>query len=109
MRCAEIQVNKIPAGILKETETGFQFQYYQNYITNNNYHAVSLTLPKQSTPYNSSILFPFFAGLLTEGLTMQIQCQTLKLDQNDLLGRLLKTTHDDVIGNVTIHELEEHI
>ena len=107
MRKGEIRVNGIPAGVLEETEAGFRFQYNRDYAQRSDSPAISLTLPKQTAPYESSVLFPFFAGLLTEGVAMQLQCRMLKLDENDLFGRLLKTAQDDVIGNVTVHELEE--
>jgi len=107
MKKGEVRVNKIPAGMLEETEAGFQFHYYRDYAERRDLPSVSLTLPKRIyEPYESPFLFPFFAGLLTEGATMQIQCRLLKLDESDLFGRLLKTTHDDVIGNVTVHEIE---
>lgn len=107
MQKGEVRVSGIPAGVLEETETGFRFQYSRDYAQQSNLPAVSLTLPKRAEPYVSSILFSFFAGLLTEGVAMQLQCRMLKLDENDLFGRLLKTAQDDVIGNVTVHELEE--
>ena len=107
MRSGEVQVNSVPTGILEETEEGFRFQYYREYAENRYLHAVSRTLAKRLEPHESPILFPFFAGLLTEGNTMQIQCRVLRLDEHDLFGRLLKTTHEDVIGNVTILEIEE--
>lgn len=110
MRKGEVRVNGVPAGLLEETEGGFRFQYYRDYAQRRDLPAVSLTLPKQvDEPYESPVLFPFFAGLLTEGAAMQLQCRLLKLDENDLFGRLLKTAHDDVIGNVTVHELEEGV
>ncbi len=105
MKQGEVRVNGVPAGLLKETETGFHFHYYRDYMLHQELPAVSLTLPKTVTAtYESPVLFPFFAGLLTEGPAMQLQCRMLQLDENDLFGRLLKTAHDDVIGNVTIHE-----
>lgn len=108
MRQGEIRVNGIPAGLLEETTTGFQFHYYRDYAQQRNLPAVSLTLPKSVyKTYESPVLFPFFAGLLTEGVAMQLQCRMLKLDEDDLFGRLLKTACDDVIGNVTIHEIAE--
>ena len=108
MRRAEVRVNGIPAGLLEESAEGFRFQYYRNYTEQPDLPAVSLTLPKRTEPpYESAVLFPFFAGLLTEGTAMQIQCRVLKLDESDLFGRLLKTARDDVIGNVTVHEIEE--
>ena len=108
MRKGEVRVNKVSAGVLEETASGFRFLYFKDYAERFDLPAVSLTLPKQADqPYESPILFPFFAGLLTEGTAMHIQCRMLKLDETDLFGRLLKTAQDDVIGNVTIHEIEE--
>lgn len=108
MRKAEVRVNGIPAGRLEETAAGFRFQYNRDYAQRNELPAISLTLPKRiEGAYESSILFPFFTGLLTEGAAMQLQCRLLRLDEADLFGRLLKTGQDDVIGNVTVHELVE--
>ncbi len=109
MRKGEVRANGIPAGVLEETLDGFRFLYYRDYAGHLDLPAVSLTLPKRADqPYESPVLFPFFAGLLTEGTAMHIQCRMLKLDETDLFGRLLKTAQDDVIGNVTIHEMEEN-
>jgi HipA-like protein len=108
MRKGEVRVNGIPAGTLEETADGFLFLYNLDYARNPELPSVSLTLPKrENTPYSAPALFPFFAGLLTEGTAMHIQCRMLKLDEADLFGRLLKTAQDDVIGNVTVHEMEE--
>ena len=107
MRQGEVRVNGIPAGRLEETAAGFRFQYDREYVQKSELPAASLTLPKTDQPYDSPVLFPFFAGLLTEGALMQLQCRMLRLDENDLFGRLLKTANDDVIGNVTVHELAE--
>ena len=101
-------MNGIPAGMLDETTDGFRFSYYRDYAEHRDLPAVSLTLPKRADPpYEASVLFPFFSGLLTEGTAMHIQCRMLKLDETDLFGRLLKTAKDDVIGNITVHEMEE--
>ena len=110
MRKGEVRVNGIPAGVLEETGEGFRFFYYRDYAENHDLPGVSLTLPKRSDqPHESTVLFPFFAGLLTEGTAMHIQCRVMKLDEADLFGRLLKTAQDDVIGNVTVHEIKEDV
>jgi HipA-like protein len=110
MRKGEVRVNGIPSGVLEETGEGFRFLYYRDYAEHLDLPAVSLTLPKRSDqPYESAVLFPFFAGLLTEGTAMHIQCRVMKLDEADLFGRLLKTAQNDVIGNVTVHEIEEDV
>ena len=107
MRKCEVRVNGTTAGQLEETEQGYLFCYFTTYLNQHSLPAVSLTLPKRIEPYHSSILFPFFAGLLAEGVAMKIQCSKLKIDEADLFGRLLKTAHDDVIGSVTLHETTE--
>lgn len=104
MRSGTVEVNGIPAGELVEEGGEYRFSYSVDYLSNVETPAVSLSLPKRAEPYVSDRLFSFFAGLLTEGSTMQLQCRQLKLDENDLFGRLLKSTHSDVIGNVTIRE-----
>jgi hypothetical protein len=35
-----------------------------------------------------------------------IQCRALKIDENDHFTRLLKTSGMDVIGSVTVEEIE---
>ena len=109
MRKGEVRVNGIPAGLLEETETGFRFLYDRNYAQQSDQPAISVTLPNQTQPYESAVLFPFFAGLLTEGAAMELQCRMLKLDEKDLFGRLLKTAQDDVIGTVTVRESAENM
>ncbi|NCC50831.1 MAG: phosphatidylinositol kinase [Spartobacteria bacterium] len=108
MRKGEVRVHGIPAGVLEETDRGFRFSYDPEYARNAEYPAVSLTLPKRiDEPYEAKSLFPFFAGLLSEGAAMELQCRLLHIDERDLFGRLLKTAQDDVPGNVTVHEITE--
>jgi HipA-like protein len=53
------------------------------------------------------VLFPYFFGLLAEGIQKDTQCRMLKLDENDHFGRLIKTAHSDTIGDVTVVEEPE--
>lgn len=95
------------AGRIEEVPGGYRFTYDSGYLTTSGTRPISLTLPKQSEPHVSNVLFPFFFGLLAEGLLKETQCRKLKLDEKDSFGRLLKTTHSDTIGDVTvIEELE---
>jgi HipA-like protein len=50
-------------------------------------------------------LFPFFSGLLSEGVQKDLQSRILKIDPNDEFTRLLKTA-SKTIGAVTIHPVE---
>jgi serine/threonine-protein kinase HipA len=95
------------AGQIEESAEGYRFTYDPEYLSASGTPSISLTLPKRLEPFTSKILFPFFFGLLAEGILKETQCRKLKLDQNDHFGRLLKTAHNDTIGDVTvIEELE---
>jgi serine/threonine-protein kinase HipA len=95
------------AGILAESDNGYSFRYEKSYLADPHLKAICLTMPKQEEEYTSEDLFPFFHGLLAEGVTKDLQCRTLKIDENDHFGRLLKTTHGDLIGSVTVEEIEQ--
>lgn len=104
MRSAIVKVNGIPAGRLSEQINNVEFIYLDHYLNDPSQPAVSLTLPKQSEPFRSRFLFPFFYGLLAEGALKTEQCLNLKLDEKDHFGRLLKTTEQETIGAVTVLE-----
>jgi len=96
------------AGRIEELpDGGYRFTYDTGYIASAEAKPVSLTLPLQVEPFASSALFPFFYGLLAEGNLKAMQCQKLKLDEDDHFGRLLKTTDSDTIGDVTVVEEAE--
>jgi HipA-like protein len=95
------------AGRIEELSDGYRFTYDAEYLALPETHAISLTLPKRSAPFTSAVLFPFFFGLLAEGILKDTQCRKLKLDENDHFGRLLKTAHSDTIGDVTVVEETE--
>lgn len=95
------------AGRIEEQPAGYRFAYDKAYLASEHATPVSLTLPLQSTPYEATALFPFFHGLLAEGILKDTQCRKLKLDENDHFGRLLKTAGSDTIGDVTVAEAKE--
>lgn len=93
------------AGILEKTSEGeYIFHYENQYLQNINTYPISLTLPKRKEPYRSKNLFPFFFGLLSEGVNKQTQCRLLKIDENDHFKILLTTAESDTIGSITIKE-----
>ena len=93
------------AGFVDQTPEGYEFTYDPAYLLNPATYPISLTLPKRQEPHRSESLFAFFFGLMAEGNAKLIQCRKLKLDEADHFGRLLKTTHADIIGAVTIKEV----
>lgn len=106
MRRGKVICNEISAGIIEETADGYRFQYIADYVAANG-PAISLTLPLQVEPFESTTLFPFFHGLLAEGNLKDLQCRLKRIDPNDHFARLLETTSFDVIGNVRVERVEE--
>lgn len=101
-RKGKVYCGGVLAGVLEETPDGYRFTYDAAYLAAPGTHPVSLTLPKRAEAYASKALFPFFFGLLAEGVLKDTQCRKLKLDPNDHFGRLLRTAHSDTIGAVTV-------
>ena len=107
MKKAGIYNNEKLAGHLEKTEEGYYiFRYHNDYYQNPEAPAISLSLPKTQLEYCSKTLFPFFFGLLSEGINKQTQCRLLKIDENDHFSLLLKTAFADTIGAVTVKAIE---
>lgn len=72
MRQARIFYKDRPAGILTENDAGYEFRYLPEYLSLDTAKAVSLTLPLREEAYTSTVLFPFFDGLIPEGWLLDI-------------------------------------
>lgn len=106
-RKAEIYNNGVLAGTLEKTDgQEFVFRYDERYFNDNSRSAISLSLPKKQLEFSSKTLFPFFFGLLAEGVNKQTQCRLLRIDENDHFSLLLSTAHSDTIGSVTVKEIK---
>jgi len=104
---AEVYNNGELAGRLEKTEQGeYLFNYDDEYLRSPETYAISLTLPKNAKTHTSPKLFPFFFGLLSEGVNRHTQCRLLKIDENDHFNLLLKTAGSDTIGSITIKEIK---
>ena len=105
-RTAKIFVQNQMAGILSETDEGYRFQYDENYLSQKNPIAVSLTLPLQKEEYLSRTLFSFFDGLIPEGWLLNVVSKNWKIEKKDRFGILL-TVCKDSIGDVSVVEIDE--
>jgi HipA-like protein len=104
---AAVYNNQVLAGILEKDEKGrYVFTYTEAYHQDPGYPPISLTLLKQRDPFRSDQLFPFFCGLLSEGVNKDIQCRLLKIDEEDDFTRLLATATEDTIGAITIKKID---
>jgi serine/threonine-protein kinase HipA len=101
MRRADVYFRDRLAGRLTETPNGYCFAYDPSYLKDG--PAVSLSLPLQEAPFEAKQLFPFFAGLVPEGWYLRIVSPTIKVDEHDTFGLLLKTC-GDFIGAVSVRE-----
>lgn len=91
------------AGSIEKDENGqYLFKYDEGYFANQQHPPISLTLSKTQKEYRSEKMFPFFYGLLSEGINKDIQCRLYKIDENDDFTRLLLTASYDTIGSITV-------
>jgi serine/threonine-protein kinase HipA len=102
LRKAKVYYKDELAGVLKETESGYVFQYDKDFIKKS--IPISVSLPVQEGPFESEKLFPFFRGLLPEGWYLNIVSATQHVDSKDFFGVLLSTTSVDTIGAVTVRK-----
>ena len=106
MRRAQVFSNGVLAGMLTETDSGkYIFCYDDSFLIDEKQTAISLSFPKSKREFTSETLFPFFFNMLSEGTNKAIQCQTLKIDENDAFGLLLATAHTDTIGAIIVKKI----
>lgn len=106
MRKANVYYKNDLAGILTETDNGYEFQYNKEYLDNNCSEPVSLTLPLSEKPYLSTILFPFFDGLILEGWLLDVALRNSDISSLDRMSLLLLCCKD-CIGAVSVTPINE--
>lgn len=103
-RAGRVYVQNLPAGLIKETDKGYEFTYDRDYLEKEDALPVSLTLPLKHEVYQSNTLFPFFDGLIPEGWLLGVVERNWKIDGRDRFGLLLVTCVDP-IGDVRIEAI----
>lgn len=101
MKQARIFMKDNFAGTLTEDENGYTFVYDPSYLANESAEAISLTLPLNDTPYVSTMLHPFFDGLIPEGWLLDIAEKNWKISGRDRMSLLLACCKD-CIGAVSV-------
>lgn len=110
MAMAAVFNNGVLAGFLEKKDPGtYVFTYADDYFADRDKPAISLSFPKTQKEYTAISLFPFFYGMLAEGINKDIQCRLLKIDEEDDFTRLIKTAGEDTIGAITVKELTGEI
>lgn len=89
------------AGIIRESDEGYTFQYDELFLNDPTNQPISKTLPLQANIFESKVLFPFFDGLIPEGWLLDIAEKNWKLSSKDRFGLLLLCC-EDCIGAVSI-------
>lgn len=105
-RKAYVYIQNNPAGILSETEDGYEFSYLKEYLEREDAVPVSITMPLTAECYRATILFPFFDGLIPEGWLLGVVNRNWKIDPQDRFGLLLAVCKD-CIGDVCIRGEDE--
>ena len=102
MRQADVFVNGVPAGILREMERGksYSFIYFSDYQG----LPVSLTMPVRGKEYVFEKFPPFFEGVLPEGMLLEGLLRLRKIDKQDCFSQLM-AVGNDLVGAVTVQEI----
>jgi serine/threonine-protein kinase HipA len=106
MKRAEVYYKNSLAGILAETDAGYEFCYLKDYLESKNAKPVSLTLPLTDKPYHSNVLFPFFDGLIPEGWLLDVALRNTDISYLDRMSLLLLCCKD-CIGAVSVVPIKE--
>ena len=106
MKQASIFYKDLLAGILTESDSGYEFRYLPEYLSLETAKAVSLTLPLQEKAYTSPVLFPFFDGLIPEGWLLDVALRNTDISILDRMSLLLLCCKD-CIGAISIVSIEE--
>ncbi len=106
MRRAEIYLFDKHTGTLTESDTGYAFTYSLEYLNSESPLPISVTMPLREEPFTSSILHPFFDGLIPEGWTLNIAVKSWKLEKHDRMGLLMACCRE-CIGAVSVRTEED--
>ena len=103
MRSLAVYMRDVEAGILSKFRDGsYEFRYTRRYRNDATQPSIAIQLPKSHAVFRSRILFPFFYGLLAEGVQKRMQCRSFRIDENDHFTRLGETCRSGVIGAVWV-------
>jgi serine/threonine-protein kinase HipA len=102
MKSVTVYVKGVAAGVLARfRHGGYEFRYTRQYRESAR-PSVAFSLSKRKAVHRSDVLFPFFYGLLAEGVQKRLQCRTMRIDENDHFTRLLETSAYGAIGAVYV-------
>jgi HipA N-terminal domain len=105
MKQANVYYKSQIAGVLTENDEGYEFCYLPVYLSSGSAKPVSLTLPLQEDIFKSSVLFPFFDGLIPEGWLLDIAIRDMDISILDRMSLLLLCCKD-CIGAVSIEPIQ---
>ena len=101
MKQAEIYRKGLFAGILTEDDGEYRFCYDEMYLIREDAQPISLTLPLQTEPFVSPVLFPFFDGLIPEGWLLDVALRNTDISVLDRMSLLLLCCKE-CIGSVSV-------
>lgn len=101
MKQAEIYRKGLFAGILTEDDGEYRFCYDEMYLVREDAQPISLTLPLQTKPFVSPVLFPFFDGLIPEGWLLDVALRNTDISVLDRMSLLLLCCKE-CIGSVSV-------
>lgn len=105
MKQAEVKLYNKRVGLIIQTDSGFEFCYDAEYCSLPTPEAVSLPLPVRKEAFTSTVMFPFFDGLIPEGWLLDIAQKNWKINIHDRM-ELLLTCCKDCLGAVSVERIQ---
>ena len=93
--------NDTLAGYLLKNKRRYTFLYDSKYAMSSN-PSIAIDMPKKRRIFRSPYLFPYFQGLLPEGLNRDFFCERLGISPSDKFAMLQKLANYETIGAVTV-------
>ena len=102
----EINGCKNPVGnICGNSSEDARFLYSQDYLSNDEATAISLSLPLQEEPFSPKQTKAFFEGLLPEGYTRRSVAEWMHVDEGDYIS-ILSGLGKECIGAIQVTEAD---
>lgn len=106
MKKARIYYQDRLAGVLTETDDGYEYAYLPQYLSLADAKAISFAMPLTESVYKSNVLFPFFDGLIPEGWLLDVAIRNTDISVLDRMSILLLCCRD-CIGAVSVWPVAE--
>jgi len=105
---AAVFFHGIRCGTISRIDGRYRFAYTPEYLARSDATPLSRSLPLRAERFEADHLFPYFAGLVSEGWLLRQQSVLERIDPGDYLT-LLAHNGEDLAGAVTVKPIRGQV